>query len=488
MNHYYDSPPDDAKEPTNGVQRTVSFATRNEYILPSKAPEDEGFDHHLVAAKQPGLVRGASLTSRQTASSTSMYSQSSPIRPSPIDEEPHDPYDDKYGGHHADASDAPLVSNAAEMGGRSSKYQDLEYADPYDASRAKPVSEKANPLTKLLTPGDYGKYPLEQRIQDKKRGIGRQRYPFVVWTLTLVMCGVFIYELVSNSHAQGTPVSFKPVVNYMLGPASAVLINVGARFPPCMKLVEAIPPTMQMACMNATSNPPSPDTLCTVEEVCGFGGFHDGNPNQWFRFIVPIFLHAGFIHLLLNMLAQLTITAQIEREMGSGGFVITYFAAGIFGNVLGGNFTLVGVPSVGASGAIFGTVAVTWVDLFAHWKLQYRPVRKLIFMTIELLIGVAIGYIPYVDNFAHLGGFLMGLLVGTVFYPVISTSKRHHTITWGFRLVAIPLAIILFVVLIRNFYTSDPYAACSGCRYLSCFPTDANDHCQGTGLTNSTSN
>lgn len=65
---------------------------------------------------------------------------------------------------------------------------------------------------------------------------------------------------------------------------------------------------------------------------------------------------------------------QIEREMGSGGFFILYFAAGIFGlvkttrpsymcspffsNVLGGNFSLVGVPSVGASGAIFGTLAV----------------------------------------------------------------------------------------------------------------------------------
>lgn len=76
------------------------------------------------------------------------------------------------------------------------------------------------------------------------------------------------------------------------------------------------------------------------------------------------------------MLAQMTLSAQIEREMGSGGFLITYFAAGIFGyvtlfytklllssdsacrNVLGANFALVGAPSLGASGAIFGTLAV----------------------------------------------------------------------------------------------------------------------------------
>lgn len=94
----------------------------------------------------------------------------------------------------------------------------------------------------------------------------------------------------------------------------------------------------------------------------------------------------------------------------------------------------------------------------------------------------------------------MGLLVGTTFYPVISITRRHKLIMWTFRLIAIPLAIILFVVLIRNFYTSDPYAgmfyviliemtlnhlfsACSWCRYLSCFPTNANNHCKGTGLT-----
>jgi membrane associated rhomboid family serine protease len=234
--------------------------------------------------------------------------------------------------------------------------------------------------------------------------------------------------------------------------------------------------------MNNTANPPT--SVCTVEELCGFGGFGE-TPNQTFRFITPIFLHAGIIHILLNMFAQLTLSAQIEREMGSVGFIITYFAAGIFGNVLGGNFALVGIPSVGASGAIFGTAAVAWVDLMAHWKYQYRPVRKLVFMTIELLIGIAIGYIPYVDNFAHIGGFVMGLLVGTVLYPVISVSRRHKLITWAFRLAAIPVAVVLYVLLTRNFYTSDPYAACSGCRYLSCIPLKLNNYCLGTGLTSS---
>ncbi|KAF9229202.1 rhomboid-domain-containing protein [Gyrodon lividus] len=403
--------------------------------------------------------------------------------------------EDSYSSHRPASvvgkADTSLIDNAADMG-RSLSYQDLEYAEP-PREDPKLVSESSTPFRGLL---GTGKYPIEQRIEDKKRGIVRQKYPFVVYVLTIVMVGVFINELVVNSRAQGTPVSFKPVVNPMLGPSGSALINLGARFPPCMKSVENLSSSSLMACLNDTANPP--DILCTIEEVCGFGGFKGGAPDQWFRFITAIFLHAGFVHILLNMLVQLTVSAQIEREMGSAGFFITYFAAGIFGNILGGNFSLVGAPSVGASGAIFGTVAVTWVDLFAHWQYHYRPGRKLAWMTVELLFGIALGYVPYVDNFAHLGGLCMGLLVGTTLYPVVSPTKRHKAIMWAFRLAAIPLAVVLFVVLIRNFYTSDPYAgmfsgkchayleltcsiACSGCRYLSCIPTSSNNHCQGTG-------
>ena len=52
----------------------------------------------------------------------------------------------------------------------------------------------------------------------------------------------------------------------------------------------------------------------------------------------------------------------------------------------------------------------------------------------------------------------MGILVGMVLYPIISETKRHKMIVWACRIAAIPLAIVLFVVLIRNFYKSDPYA------------------------------
>lgn len=85
----------------------------------------------------------------------------------------------------------------------------------------------------------------------------------------------------------------------MLGPSSSALIQVGARFPPCMKLVDGVPLNTQFGCepsyrglamsyvlilpagLNNTANPP--DRLCSLEDICGFGGFDGKEPNQWFR-------------------------------------------------------------------------------------------------------------------------------------------------------------------------------------------------------------
>ena len=65
-----------------------------------------------------------------------------------------------------------------------------EYADPYNADRAQPVAEKASPFGKFMA-GAGGRYPVEQRIENKKRRIGRQKHPFVGEP---VQCAFKIYE------------------------------------------------------------------------------------------------------------------------------------------------------------------------------------------------------------------------------------------------------------------------------------------------------
>ena len=52
------------------------------------------------------------------------------------------------------------------------------------------------------------------------------------------------------------------------------------------------------------------------------------------RFVTAIFLHTGIVHYLLNMLGQMTVSGQVEQEMGSIPFIILYMSSGIFGSVV----------------------------------------------------------------------------------------------------------------------------------------------------------
>jgi hypothetical protein len=78
-------------------------------------------------------------------------------------------------------------------------------------------------------------------------------------------------------------------------------IHLGARFPPCMKLVAGVPIDTQLGCLNNTANPPT--SLCTLEEICGFGGFKNGVPNQWFRLVAAIYSFRSY---------RLTVHIQIH--------------------------------------------------------------------------------------------------------------------------------------------------------------------------------
>ena len=110
---------------------------------------------------------------------------------------------------------------------------------------------------------------------------------------------------------------------------------------PCMRTVPQLT-NMPFICPNETTKV-SPVLTCKLEDVCGFGGFHNQPPDQWFRFVVPIFLHGGIIHILFNMCFQLQTGIQVEKEMGFWRLGIVYMASGIFGFVLGGNFAPVAV-------------------------------------------------------------------------------------------------------------------------------------------------
>jgi membrane associated rhomboid family serine protease len=172
-------------------------------------------------------------------------------------------------------------------------------------------------------------------------------------------------------------------------------------------------------CPNATS---TADFICTLSELCGFNGVpnpHPGGtlddkpePNQWFRFIIPMFLHTGIIHIGFNLLVQLTMAADMERTVGWWRFAFVYLASGIWGFVLGGNYASQGESSCGCSGSLFGILALYILDLFYTWGERSSPWAELVIMIFGIGISFVLGLLPGLDNFSHIGGFIMGLASG----------------------------------------------------------------------------
>ncbi|KAF8951425.1 hypothetical protein BGZ46_003979 [Entomortierella lignicola] len=160
--------------------------------------------------------------------------------------------------------------------------------------------------------------------------------------------------------------------------------------------------------------------------------------------------------------------ADLERDMGWWRIGIIYMCSGIVGFIFGGNFAPLLSPSMGASGAIFGLIGCLLLDLIQNWKLVIRPCWELSKLSFMIIFSFAFGLLPFLDNFAHIGGFFTGILSGLVFMPVVYFSKRDKYIKWGLRVIAFPCIILIIVVMLKNFYSGENH--CSWCKYLSCLP------------------
>jgi hypothetical protein len=225
-----------------------------------------------------------------------------------------------------------------------------------------------------------------------------------------------------------------------------------------------------------------------------------------------MFLHAGIIHIGFNLLLQLTLGRDMEKLIGPLRFAAVYLCSGIFGFILGANYAPTGIASMGASGALFGILALVLVDLLYNWNERRNPVKELAFIGLDVVISFGLGLLPGLDNFSHIGGFLMGLGLGICIlhspaslrkriglddppYIVMSGArdggasipdssetgvkvfvkqpvgffKGRKPLWWAWWLLragALAAVFIVFIVLLNNFYKYR--VKCSWCKYLSC--------------------
>ncbi len=140
---------------------------------------------------------------------------------------------------------------------------------------------------------------------------------------------------------------------------------------------------------------------------------------RYWTFLTSMFMHGGIFHLFMNMLSLFFIGTLIEKILGKKRYVWFYILSGIFAGIL---FVLAGLvdsgaPAVGASGALFGLVGllmilipnlkVSMMFIPIPIKMKYAAPGMLILLWIVSIVGkIGIG------NFAHLGGFIVGIFYG----------------------------------------------------------------------------
>ena len=150
---------------------------------------------------------------------------------------------------------------------------------------------------------------------------------------------------------------------------------------------------------------------------------------QVWRLITPILLHGSILHIGFNMYALYVLGPQLERFYGHWRYLLLYLIAGFTGNVL--SFVLSNNPSIGASTSVFGLVAAEAVFIYTNRKLFGAKARgMLINLGVVILVNLAFGLQPGIDNYGHLGGLAGGLIfawfAGPAFKMSVSTDALNY--------------------------------------------------------------
>ncbi len=146
---------------------------------------------------------------------------------------------------------------------------------------------------------------------------------------------------------------------------------------------------------------------------------------EYWRLVSPILIHAGFAHFFVNMYSLYAIGPAIERFYDKARFLVIYILSGISGVVL--SFALSPSRSIGASGAIFGLLGALggflYINRAAFGKVAREQLRQIVIVAV---LNLALGTLPGIDNWGHIGGLIAGIglswLIGPRYEPIWDTG------------------------------------------------------------------
>jgi len=160
---------------------------------------------------------------------------------------------------------------------------------------------------------------------------------------------------------------------------------------------------------------------------------------EWWRLFNYQFLHANLLHLLFNMLALLKMGPAVELYFGRNRFVLLYLVSG----VLAGLASMVGhgwiehqnSVTVGASGALFGLMGALISFGRKTGSIAGRAFARTVAMNAVAMLVLGFMF-PVFDNWAHGGGLVGGVVLGSVLFPSRRAGKSLRRLTLAASLAA----------------------------------------------------
>jgi len=172
----------------------------------------------------------------------------------------------------------------------------------------------------------------------------------------------------------------------------------------------------------------------------------DNNYLQLTRLVSSIFLHASLLHLLCNMYSLYIIGPQLESFFGKIKFFIIYVGSGFVGNLLSLAFMQDNVVSVGASGAIFGLMGALLYFGY-HYRVYLSGVVKSQIIPL-ILLNLSIGFFASgINNFAHIGGLIGGVLIAKAVGVKYKSNKSD--IINGIIMSLIFIGFLVYMIFFR---------------------------------------
>lgn len=159
------------------------------------------------------------------------------------------------------------------------------------------------------------------------------------------------------------------------------------------------------------------------------------NPLTWYPLLTHMFLHGGWLHLISNMWILIIFGDNVEDRLGSARYLVFYLSGGIAAGLIQSLNILSGdpnTPSLGASGAI-AAVLGAYILFYPRARVTtlFLIIIIPIFLDIPAVIFLGIWFVTQLYSgllslssvgaqagiawWAHIGGFLFGLILGRVF-------------------------------------------------------------------------